>query len=143
MTDEIPLTKLPDYNNAEIIGADFAAHFFPQTGVVEVNLTLLDDLWRDVQALCAENEWSLEEGLRIVFANGLAYLKRRSDEGSIEAKRDYLDLSAQYSVMKFRAFQFMQAAQTLDMKLNGTRSELELLRRANEDLRTKLQQQGT
>jgi hypothetical protein len=143
MTQEVPPITLPNYTNAQLIGADFAAHFFSDTRAVEVKMLVLDEMWQAIQALCAENDWSLEDGLRTVLANGLAYLRRRSDEGSIEAKRDYLDLSAQYSVMKFRAFQFMQAAQTLDMKLNGTRSELELLRRANEDLRAKLQQYGT
>jgi hypothetical protein len=33
----------------------------------------------------------------------------------------------------------MQAAQTLDMKLNAARSELKMLRQINEQLRTELQ----
>ncbi len=135
MSEEVPLTALPKYTNAQLIGADFAAQFFSDTQAVELEMTVLDGMWRDIQALCAENDWSLEEGLRIVLANGLAYLQHRMQDDSIEAKRAILDLSGQYAVMKFRAFQFMQAAQTLDMKLNGTRGELELLRRANEDLR--------
>ena len=141
MTDEAPLITLPHYDNTRLIGADFAADFFADAGAIEARLVVLEELWRDLQALCIENEWSLEEGLRAVIANGSAYLRRRSDEGSIEAKCAYLDLSGQYSVMKFRTFQFMQAAQTLDMKLNAMRSELETLRQINERLRAELQQQ--
>jgi hypothetical protein len=137
--NEVPLITLPHYDNAKLIGADFAADFFADAGAVEVRLLLLEEMWRDLQGLCAENDWSLEDGLRVVLANGLAFLRRRSDEGSIEAKRAYLDLSAQYSVMKFRTFQFLQAAQTLDMKLNSTRSELATLRQINEQLRAELQ----
>ncbi len=141
--DEAPLITLPQYRNVKLIGADFAADFFADTAAVEVRILLLEEMWRDLQSLCVENEWSVEEGLRAVIANGVAYLRRRSDEGSIEAKRAYLDLSGQYSVMKFRTFQFMQAAQTLDMKLNATRSELEMLRQINEQLRAELAQQAT
>jgi hypothetical protein len=139
---ETPLITLPHYDNVKLIGADFAADFFVDAAAVEVRMLLLEEMWRDLQILCAENEWSVEDGLRVVMANGLAYLRRRSDEGSIEAKRAYLDLSAQHSVMKFRTFQFLQAAQTLDMKLNAARSELDMLRQINEQLRTELQQRA-
>ena len=139
MTDEVPLTQLPKYHNVTLIGADFAAEFFADTGMVELNLVVLNDHWRDLAALCAENDWSIEDGLRIILANGLAYLRRRSDEGSLEAKQAYLDLSAQFAVMKFRTFQFMQAAQTLDLKLSAARSELNILRQANERLRVELE----
>ncbi len=140
MKSEVPLITLPHYANVELIGADFAADFFADVAAVEVRLPVLADMWRDLQNLCLENEWSLEEGLRKVLADGLAYQRRRSDEDSIEAKRAYLDLSGQYSVMKFRTFQFMQAAQTLDMKLNAARSESDMLRHITEQLRAELQQ---
>jgi hypothetical protein len=142
MKSEAPLITLPHYDNVKLIGADFAADFFADVAAVEVRLPLLEDMWRDLQSLCLENERSLEEGLRKVMADGIAYQRRRSDEGSIEAKRAYLDLSAQYSVMKFRTFQFLQAAQTLDMKLNAARSELDMLRHINEQLRAELQQRA-
>ncbi len=140
MKSEVPLITLPHYDNVKLIGADFAADFFADVAAVEVRLPVLADMWRDLQNLCLENEWSLEEGLRKVLADGLADQRRRSDEDSIEAKRAYLDLSGQYSVMKFRTFQFIQAAQTLDMKLNAARNELDMLRHINEQLRAELQQ---
>jgi hypothetical protein len=139
MNDEVPLTTLPEYAHAKLLGADFAADFFPDTHAVEMKLMLLDEQWREIQSVCAENEWSLEEGLRILLANGLAYLQHRMQNDSIETKQTILDISAQYSVMKFRTFQFMQAAQTLDMKLNAAQSELKMLRQINEQLRTELQ----
>jgi hypothetical protein len=43
---------------------------------------------------------------------------------------------------EIKTFQFMQAAQTLDMKLNAMRSELEMLRKINERLRAELRQQA-
>jgi hypothetical protein len=49
VTDELPLTRLPSYRNTELIGADFAADFFPDAGVVEIHFTLLDDMWREIQ----------------------------------------------------------------------------------------------
>ena len=142
MTEEAPLTKLPKYSNAKLIGADFAAEFFPDASVVEVRLTLLEDMWHEIQSLCAENGWSLELGSRIVLANGVNCLKERSAEGTQEARPSYLDLAGQYAVMKFRTFQFMQAAQMLDMKINALRSELDSARKANENLRAELERRG-
>jgi hypothetical protein len=142
MSDEGPLTQLPHYQNVKLIGADFAADFFADARTIDIKLTLLEDLWQDLQTLCAENGWSVEEGLRIVLGSGLAYLRRRSDEGSLEAKHAYLDLSAQYTVMKFRTFQFMQAAQVLDMKLNVAQGELAQLRAINERLRAEVNQRN-
>ena len=142
MSDEAPLTQLPHYQNVKLIGADFAADFFADTRTIDIKIALLDDFWRELQTLCADNEWSVEEGLRIVLGNGLAYLRRRSDEGSLEAKHAYLDLSAQYTVMKFRTFQFMQAAQVLDMKLNVAQGELAQLRAINEQFRLELERRA-
>jgi len=138
VAEDLPLTRLPSYRNTELIGADFAAHVFPDAGTVEIRLTLLDDIWREIQSLCTENEWSLEEGLRIIMANGLAWLKEWEEDGTAARVR-YANLSSQYAVMKFRAFQYLQAAQTLDMKINALRSEGDMLRSANEHLRAELQ----
>ena len=45
--------------------------------------------------------------------------------------------------MKFRAYQFMQAAQALDMKLNAARGELDMLRQANQSLREELRRRAS
>ena len=82
---------------------------------------------------------AVEEGLRIILANGLTSLKQRQSEDERDIRVAYANLASQYSVMKFRAFQYLQAAQILDMKINALRSEREMLRQANESLRTELQ----
>jgi hypothetical protein len=140
MSDEAPHSTAPRYTNVKLIGANFAVQFFPDTHTVELKIAVLDEMWQDLQALCKENEWNLEEGLRTILANGLAYLHQRMSDDSTDTKETRLDLLAQYSVMKYRAFEFMQAAQSLDWKVNAMRSELELVQRANEDLRARLQQ---
>ena len=47
-------------------------------------------------------------------------------------------VESRYAVMKFRTFNFTQAAQLVEMNLNPCKQEVETLRRANELLRQKL-----
>lgn len=49
-------------------------------------------------------------------------------------------VESRYAVMKFRAFNFMQAVKLMEMKLNACRSELEGLRTVNAQLRQRLEQ---
>lgn len=102
-----------------------------------------------------ENGWEEEEGLQIVFAHGLAYLRnerefsrwehQNCDEEVTRLAKYANQMSAQYSVMKFRAFNCFQAKQTLEFNVTGLRglyahatASIDRLRSENEQLKAEL-----
>jgi len=124
---------------------NFEEDFFSNAHLVHVEVDLLDDLWDEIQSECRANEWPEDEGLRYLLAAGLAAvqaerLRQYPDEASAieHLQRQRMQTEGRYAVMKYRAYQFMQAAKILEMKLNACRTELEALRRINAQLRAQL-----
>ncbi len=80
----------------------------------------------------------------MAYAQGqaqLAVLNHPAADLAAEVRRlqaERMRVESRYAVMKFRTFNFMQAAKTFQMKLNACRSEIELLQHANERLRKQL-----
>ncbi len=122
-----------------------------------VAFSLLEETYQEFQALCRQNGWSEEEDLLTVFANGVAYLKNERDFSRwngqdrdaelLRLARYGNDMNAGYSVMKFRAFNYRQAVQTLEFNVTGLRgllahaeATIERLRAENERLKTELAQ---
>ncbi len=123
-----------------------------------VAFSLLEETYQEFQALCRENGWSEEEGLLNVFANGIAYLKNERDfsRWNSQARDAELlrlarygnEMYAGYSVMKFHAFTYLQAVQTLEFNVTGLRgmqahaeATIERLRAENEQLKAELAKQ--
>lgn len=117
--------------------------------------SMLEETYQEFLALCRENQWSEEEGAQVVFANGIAYLKnerefsRWRDENRdaelLRLARYGNDMNAAYSIMKFRAFTYRQATQTLEFNVTGLRgllahaeATIERLRAENERLKQEL-----
>lgn len=120
-----------------------------------VTFPVLEETFQELLTLCCENGWSEDEGLRIVFANGLAYLKNEREfsrwngqAGDAEALRlaKYAnEMNSMYAVMKFRAFNYRAAMQTLEFNVAGlrgllahTEATIERLRAENEQLKAEL-----
>lgn len=119
-----------------------------------VTFSVLEETYRESLALCRENKWSEEEGLQTIFANGVAYLKNERefsrwrdtrDKELLRLARYGNDMNAAYSVMKFRAFNYRQATQTLEFNVTGLQgllahaeATIDRLRAENEQLKRDL-----
>jgi hypothetical protein len=129
---------------------DFRREFFPDTERHPLTFDVTSDDWAEIQKIVAENEWEPEDGLRHLLAAGIAYAQGQAQLATLnhpeadltaEVRRlqaERMRVESRYAVMKFRTFNFMQAAKTFEMKLNACRTEVQALRRANELLRQKL-----
>jgi hypothetical protein len=130
--------------------------FFPECQAYTLKFNILSDDWQALRALFAENGGTDDDGLRFTQAAGRAYIEGHvrlltmpipatdpssaSQAPADEVNRLQLErmgVESRYVMMKYRAYSFMQAAKTLEMKLNACRSELESLRRAYEQLRAR------
>ncbi len=122
-----------------------------------VAFSLLEETYQEFLTLCQENGWSEEEGLLNVFANGIAYVKNERDFSRwngqdrdaeiLRIARYGNDMNAAYSIMKFRAYTYRQAVQTLEFNVTGLRgllahaeATIERLRAENEHLKAELAQ---
>lgn len=120
-----------------------------------VTFSILEETYQEFIALCRENAWSEEEGLQIIFANGVAYLKNerefsrwrneKRDEELLRLARYGNDMNGAYSVMKFRAFSYRQATQALEFNVTGLRgllahaeATIDRLHAENEQLKAEL-----
>lgn len=116
---------------------------------------LLEETYQEFLTLCHQNQWREEEGAQVVFANGIAYLKNerdfsrwkdeKRDEELLRLARYGNDMNAAYSIMKFRAFNYRQATQTLEFNVTGLQgllahaeATIERLRTENERLKQEL-----
>jgi len=107
---------------------------FEGAAAAQVSIALLEDEVRRAEELIRANGWQREEGMHILFANGLAYLegtaRLRQAEGSDgttaeleRLTRELIDMQSKYAVMKFRAFTLDQAKQALEMNVTGLEAE--------------------
>lgn len=117
-----------------------------------VSISLLAETYTKLEELCQKNAWGIGEGLLIVLMNGLAGLTNKykltshSTQQGItnleEAVQELNQYRAMYSVMKFKAFQLLQIARTLEMNVaalrnanRGLKGTVQRLRRENERLK--------
>jgi len=105
-----------------------------------VQLEILQETYQSAMSLAESNGWSEAEALRIVFANGLAFLAaeaslskiQRSDvpqealEDMNRVVRQLLEESSRYASLKFKAYRMSQDNQVLSMREAGLRGELDL-----------------
>jgi len=113
----------------------------------DVTISLLEETYRRAQVLGQANGWTEEECLRIVFAYGLSYLENQQmvqavnrGDADVRAELDrmtalYLDASAQYAVMKFRAFTVTRDRDILALNVAGLRGENAAFHAVNDALR--------
>lgn len=125
---------------------NFERDFLAGSHLIRLEIELMDDLWREIHKECQINGWEEKEGLRYLLAAGLAAVRaERQSQNQEKAitierlQRERMQIDGRYAVMKYRAYQFMQANKILEMKLNACRSELEGLRRLNARLRAELE----
>lgn len=108
---------------------------------VHIALDLLEEQWNALRAEFAANQWSEADGLRYVLAAGLRAIQdERAPQESERIQNERMQLEGRYAVMKYRAFQFMQAVQALEWKLNAARMEVDGLRQLNRQLRQQAQE---
>jgi hypothetical protein len=102
---------------------------------VTIEVPLLEETLRDAKALTEGQKWSEQEGLQIIFVNGLYYLRGERQLQEVpgwpdglggEVQRlttELIDMQSKYAVMKFRAFTLDQAKQVLEFNVVGLEGE--------------------
>jgi hypothetical protein len=110
-----------------------------------ITFSLLEETYQEFLALCRDKGWSEAEGLPLVFATGVAYLKNEREfsrwDGDdrnaefIRLARYANERNAMYSVMKFYAYNYLQDAQKLEMQVTGLRGLLASTQAALERVR--------
>ncbi|HSP54419.1 MAG TPA: hypothetical protein VLS25_02430 [Dehalococcoidia bacterium] len=116
-------------------GNEMYKDLFNGASATTVSIGLLAEEMDQATALIGENGWPEQEGLHIIFANGLAALQgivRRQDladadgEPDAEAERlvrELMDMESKYAVMKFRAYTLDQERQVMQMNVTGLEIE--------------------
>ena len=108
--------------------------------VKTVQLEILEEGYQSAMSLAESNGWPEPDALRIIFANGLAFLTgeaslskvQRTDlpqealEDMNRVVRQLLEESSRYASLKFKAYRMSQDNQVLSMREAALRSELEL-----------------
>jgi hypothetical protein len=125
----------------------FENDFFDGVKLEHLEFDIFSDEWQKLQAEIARNGWSIEEGLRYILAAGLRVIQSQQTWDDIESNKtdlqselkrmqaERMQLDGRYAVMKFRAYQFMQAVKILEMKLNAAKTQMEGLLQLNHELR--------
>ncbi|MBI2913970.1 MAG: hypothetical protein HYY03_08625 [Chloroflexi bacterium] len=130
---------------------------FKGAKVATFELPLLEETLSEARALIGENGWPEQEGLQIIFANGVYYLLGEkclrgaatdATHQAAEVERltaELMEMHSKYAVMKFRAFTLQQAKQTLEFNVVGLEREnrwsgerLRQFRQDEEQLRAEL-----
>lgn len=117
---------------------------------------VLEETFQKASSLIRENRWDEHEGLVIIFANGLEYLRseatlsRVNHEGSEAAAKmahelqrtvaQLLEESSKYAALKFRTYRFSLDNQTLEMHENALRGELAMYEQTMKVLRQEAEQ---
>lgn len=132
----------------------FEKDFFKGAQLEHIEFDLLNDQWEALKAEFSENEWPVEEGLRYILAAGLRVIQNENtlDDNKIDKldplieikklQSERMRLDGRYAVMKYRTYQFMQAVQVLQWKLNAAKTEMEGLKQLIQKLRHQLENNG-
>ena len=111
------------------------ADLFKGVSATTVVVPLLEETLRNARALIEEQKWDEQEGLQIIFANGLYYLRGERSLGVLNCDddalareverltRDLMDMHSMYAVMKFRAYTLSEAKQALEFNVTGLETE--------------------
>ncbi|MCL5075776.1 MAG: hypothetical protein M1136_09065 [Chloroflexi bacterium] len=111
---------------------------FAGTQARKVELHMLEETYQEAQRLIRENGWDEEEGLLIIFANGLAYLKEAHALPDSESDSALTLMSSitercahfesMYAVMKFRAYYLNEDKRILELNVTGLQADNDGLR---------------
>jgi hypothetical protein len=105
-----------------------------------VQLEILEEAYQSAMSLAESNGWPEADTLRIIFANGLAFLAAEARLAKIERSdlpeealgdlnrvvRELQQESSRYASLRFKAYRMSQDNEILSMREAGLRGELEL-----------------
>ncbi len=127
-------------------------------GVVRLEILVDGETARDIQATIEEHGWEHSEGLRLLLANGLAYVKgervlQAIESGALSQEELQRTLSrmieteSRLAVLRFRTFEAQQANQAWELSTGaisnenlGLRALVQRLRSENAALRAENEQ---
>ncbi|HXF70859.1 MAG TPA: hypothetical protein VNK89_13745 [Thermoflexus sp.] len=119
---------------------DFEETFFPRARLATLVIPVLAETLEALQTIATAQGQAVEEIARIALAEGLAALQERMGSSAPPSESHPLRLHAELSVMRYRAFTLLKTVQALEMKVSSLQAELQILRAANADLQTRLQE---
>ena len=111
------------------------ANLFKGVSATTVEVPLLEETLRNATALIEQEKWDDTEGLQIIFANGLNYLRGNQSLRTLNCNdeplareverlsRDLMDMHSMYAVMKYRAYTLSEAKQALEFNVTGLEVE--------------------
>ena len=111
------------------------AELFKGVSATTVQVPLLEETLSKARALIEQEKWDEQEGLQIIFANGLYYLREERSLGKLSCDhdalareverltRDLMDMHSMYAVMKYRAYTLSEAKQGLEFNVTGLEVE--------------------
>jgi hypothetical protein len=111
------------------------AELFKGVSATTVEVPVLEETLRNATALIEQEKWNETEGLQIIFANGLYYLRGEKQLQGIlggtdgltaeveRLSRDLMDMHSMYAVMKYRAYTLSEAKQALEFNVTGLEVE--------------------
>jgi hypothetical protein len=123
---ENPEPSLLDEINASIPASDFQAEYYPG-GMTKITMTITAELAGQVKALAEQRGWPEADAYVAMLASGVGALHEARARALLaeesETAQDELDLlvkrmrqmEIEYAVMKFRAWDYLQAYQAAAM----------------------------
>ncbi len=134
---------------------------FEEARTVRLEIEILEENYRELQALMRTNEWDTEEGLTTVFLAGLGFQMGEwhldairalagRDDPSLTNRVDTMvnelaSYHSMYSVLKFKSFKLYKLNQVLEFNNSGLRAQEELwqewaarMRRDKEELQIEI-----
>ncbi len=122
----------------------FEDDFFKNIEPVHLECSLLNDQWEQLKQEITENGWTNEEALQYFITMGLMAIKAMDEKEKITSNPDAepeiieklqqerMVLESRYAVMRYRAYHFMQAVKTLEMKYNSAMTKIQILESLND-----------
>ncbi|BCY17258.1 MAG: hypothetical protein GYA12_03575 [Chloroflexi bacterium] len=121
----------------------FEHDFFNNEKPVHLEFTLFSDQWEQLHKEIIENNWTNEEAIQYFLTAGLRAVKDLDEKEEAlgdpgieqtlieQAQQERLQTESKYSVMRYRAYQFMQAVKTLEMQYKAALIRIQLLESLN------------
>lgn len=144
-TEPIPTSDDPKFRS---MSEDFERHFFALDEQVRFEITLMRETWDQIREMITEYNWQPNEGLIILLATGMAYLRA---EHALDVATDVagykaddlkrllersITIESKYAAIRNFAFSLMRDHRTLEIKCDPMEREYHIYRALANRLRT-------
>lgn len=136
-TGSIPVSDDPEFHS---ISEAFERRFFADDEQVRFEVTLMRETWDQIRAMMTEYDWQPNEGLIILLATGMAYLRGEraltvSDGGAGYSAADLkkllergITIESKYAAIRNFAFSIMRDHRALEIKFDPMERQYHIYR---------------